>query len=75
MSKCHKEVLAHFESQRNALEQIEAAFPQQATMLTEMASTMGTVGGCIAGAVARLDRIQISLNELEAMKKGLCIDS
>ncbi|KAK0383029.1 hypothetical protein NLU13_8945 [Sarocladium strictum] len=71
MSKCHKEVLAHFESQRNALEQIEAAFPQQATMLTEMASTMGTVGGCIAGAVARLDRIQISLNELEAMKKDL----
>jgi hypothetical protein len=50
---------------------MEAAFPQQAAMLSEMTNTMVIVEGCIAGAVSKLDRIQISLNELEAMKRGL----
>ncbi|TPX09857.1 uncharacterized protein E0L32_008879 [Thyridium curvatum] len=68
MSKSHKEVLAYFKSQRDALNQLAQLFPDQAAHAESMLERLNAVQSCMSLSAERLSRIQVGLDEMHEME-------
>lgn len=75
MSKSHKEVLAYFKSQRDALNQLVQLFPDQAAHAESMLERLNAVQSCMSLSAERLSRIQVGLDEMHEMETGMGFES
>jgi hypothetical protein len=74
MAKSHREVIAHFKTQSDTLAQMEASFPDQAAHVSTMLDKIKIVESYVSNAAQTLSHIQVGVEELQMMKRGLSSD-
>lgn len=74
MAKSHREVIAHFKAQSDTLAQMEASFPDQAAHVSTMLDKIKIVESYVSNAAQTLSHIQVGVEELQMMKRGLPSD-